>query len=86
MECSINLTQINIQHLLLSIEFTSQKKDYLKVLLNLTDVIALSMYLLLLSIDLFVVAVVAVVAQPLQHLHTPRTPIMTTPLKDLLTP
>jgi hypothetical protein len=32
--------------LLLSIEFTSQKKDYLKVLLNLTDVIALSMYLL----------------------------------------
>jgi hypothetical protein len=45
------------------------------------------MYLLLFSIDLFVVAVaVAVVAQPLQHLHTPRTPIMTTPLKDLLTP
>jgi hypothetical protein len=85
MECSINLTQINIPHLLLSIEFTSQKKDYLKVLLNLTDVIALSIYLLLFSIDLFVVAV-AVVAQPSQHLHTPRTPIMTTPLKDLLTP
>jgi hypothetical protein len=80
MECSINLTQTNIPHLLLSIEFTSQKKDYLKVLLNLTDVIALSMYLLLFSIDLFVVAV-TVVAQPLQHLHTPRTPIMTTPLK-----
>ena len=51
----------------------------------MTDVIALSMYLLLFSIDLFVVAV-AVVAQPSQHLHTPRTPIMTTPLKDLLTP